>query len=86
MLALYREALRLRRGSARQADDRLEWLEAPAGVLAFGRGATFSCVVNFSAEPVPLPPHVEVLLTSAPLDSGRLPADTAAWLRTASRR
>ncbi len=86
MLALYRDLLRIRRGSPYLAGDGLEWLAAPAGVLAFSRGASFSCVVNFSAEPIPLPPHDELLRTSAPLDSGRLPADTAAWLRTASRR
>ena len=86
MLALYRDLLRIRRGSPYLASDGLEWQAAPAGVLAFSRGASFSCVVNFSAEPIPLPPHDELLLTSAPLDSGRLPTDTAAWLRTASRR
>ena len=86
MLALYRDALRIRRGRPYLAGDGLEWLEAPAGVLAFSRGASFSCVLNLSAEPIPLPPHDELLLTSAPLDSGGLPADTAAWLRTASPR
>ncbi len=90
MLALYRTALRIRRGSlylsggylsSANSSDLLTWLEAADSVLAFGRGAGFSCVVNISAEPVPLPAHDELLLTSAPLESGLLPPDTAAWLR-----
>jgi alpha-glucosidase len=55
-------------------------------VLAFERpgegGPRFVCTVNFGAEPAPLPPYDEVLLSSGPLDSaGRLPRDTAVWLR-----
>jgi alpha-glucosidase len=42
-------------------------------------------VVNISAEPVALPPHYELLLTSVPLESGFLPPDAAAWLRVSSR-
>ncbi|WP_331481721.1 DUF3459 domain-containing protein, partial [Streptomyces rubrogriseus] len=39
-------------------------------------------VVNLSAAPVELPAHSAVLLVSGPLDeAGRLPADTAVWLR-----
>jgi len=33
--------------------------------------------------PIALPVHAGVLLASAPLEDGRLPADAAAWLRTA---
>jgi alpha-glucosidase len=85
MLALYRSALRVRRGGAYLAGDGLAWLEAPDGVLSFSRGTSFSCVVNISAEPVALPPHYELLLTSVPLESGFLPPDAAAWLRVSSR-
>jgi alpha-glucosidase len=58
-------------------------------VLAFRRGSEasgaggFSCVVNISAGPVPLPAHDALLLASGPLEQGLLPPDTAAWLRTA---
>jgi alpha-glucosidase len=38
-------------------------------------------VVNLSAGPVSLPGGAEVRLASGPLDGGRLPADTAVWLR-----
>jgi alpha-glucosidase len=42
----------------------------------------FTLVVAMGGGPVPLPPG-EVLLTSDPLDAGRLPADAAAWIVTA---
>ena len=51
-------------------------------MLAFDRPGGFGCVVNLAGAPVPLPPHQELLLASGPLDDGRLPPDTAAWLRT----
>jgi alpha-glucosidase len=41
------------------------------------------CLVNLSAAPVDLPAGAAVLLSSVPLDEGRLPADTAVWLRPA---
>jgi alpha-glucosidase len=83
MLALYRAALRIRKSRVSSGDDALTWLESPDGVLAFARPAGFACVINISAGPVPLPAHQEVLLTSGPLDDGKLPPDTAAWLLTA---
>ena len=54
-------------------------------MLAFRRASGFTCVVNLSAEPVPLPPHDELVLASGPLDGPLLPADTAAWLATRDR-
>ncbi|MEW9528993.1 glycoside hydrolase family 13 protein [Microbispora sp. NPDC049125] len=80
-LALYRAALRLRRGLT----GGLTWLPAPRGVLAFARGDRFACVVNLSREPVSPPPYDGVLLASGPLDGGLLPPDTAAWLRLGGR-
>jgi len=39
-------------------------------------------VVNLADAPADLPDHTELLLASGPLDPhGRLPKDTAAWLR-----
>jgi alpha-glucosidase len=39
-------------------------------------------VINFGPDDAPLPEHEEVLLGSGPLaDNGRLPSDTAVWLR-----
>ena len=91
-LSLYRSALHIRRAEDGLGDGPFRWL-APDGpdragddgdgeVLAFARGDRFACVVNLSARPVDLPPHEHVLLTSAPLDGGRLAPDTSAWLRT----
>ncbi|KPI32594.1 alpha amylase catalytic region [Actinobacteria bacterium OV320] len=82
MLALYRTALRLRRTEAGLGDGPLEWLPAPAGVLAFRRAPDLICVVNLAAAPATLPEHDHVLLAGGPLDAeGRLPGDTAIWLR-----
>jgi alpha-glucosidase len=78
MLALYRRAIALRRHRlvGRAAPPR--WLDADADVLAFRRGDV-ACIVNLSAGPVQLPAGT-VLITSGPLDGGRLPVDTAAWV------
>jgi alpha-glucosidase len=81
MLELYRAALRVRRGEPALGDGALRWMDGPGEVLAFERDPGFSCAVNFSAGPVELPAHEAVLLASGPLDGGRLPADTAVWLR-----
>jgi alpha-glucosidase len=81
MLSLYREALRIRRSEPPLADGEMRWLAAPRGVLAFVRGSRFACVVNLSSASTELPSHDSVLLCSGPLDAGRLPPDTAVWLR-----
>ncbi|MFD5897243.1 glycoside hydrolase family 13 protein [Streptomyces sp. NPDC060366] len=91
MLELYRAALRLRRsGSSRAVADgsALRLLSPPgASHLTFDRGDGLLCAVNFGPDPLPLPEGygtAEVVLTSGRLtDEGRLPADTAVWLRRA---
>jgi alpha-glucosidase len=40
------------------------------------------CALNFGAAALRLPPG-EVLLTSEGLEEGRLPTDSAAWVRSA---
>ncbi|MDQ1656131.1 MAG: alpha-glucosidase [Cryptosporangiaceae bacterium] len=82
MLSLYRDALAIRRSCPALGDGPLRWLDSPPGVLAFARPDGFACVVNFRPDPVELPAHQAILLTSGPLPGGRLPTDTAAWLRT----
>jgi alpha-glucosidase len=84
MLALYREALQIRRGESALGDGSLQWLDAPAEVLAFGRGDRFACVVNLSENPIELPSHEAILLRSGPLEDGLLAPDCAAWLRRVS--
>ncbi|MFC1419308.1 glycoside hydrolase family 13 protein [Streptacidiphilus cavernicola] len=81
VLALYRRALRLRRDEPALGDGTMAWLDTPQQVLAFSRDDGFVCVVNLDSRPADLPAHREVLLTSGPLDEGRLPTDTAVWLR-----
>jgi alpha-glucosidase len=55
-------------------------LPASPGVLSFAREPGFGCVVNLSAEPCELPENPRVLLSSVPLEGGRLPVDAAVWL------
>jgi alpha-glucosidase len=62
----------------------MAWLPTAPDVLAFARGDRFLSVTNMSADVVALPPHSEVLLTSADLVGGRLPPDATAWLRPRS--
>jgi alpha-glucosidase len=84
MLELYRSALRIRRATEGLRTDReaLRWLPADPEVLAYRRGDDFACVVNFGPHDAPLPEYEEVLLGSGPLaQDGRLPSDTAVWLR-----
>ncbi len=83
MLELYRRALRIRQQRPELGDGSLQWLEAPQGALAFGRDGGFVCIVNFSADLVPIPRDAELLISSDRLsDDGGVPADTAAWFVT----
>ncbi|GAA2985669.1 glycoside hydrolase family 13 protein [Streptomyces fulvorobeus] len=83
MLSLYREVLARRAAEPALGDGPIQWLESPEGVLAFTRGTgdDFSCLINLSDAPVPLPEHTTVLVTSDPLHDGLLPPDTGVWLR-----
>ncbi|ONK14861.1 glycoside hydrolase family 13 protein [Streptomyces sp. MP131-18] len=88
-LELYRAALAIRRGHpALGAGDAVEWLAAPAGVLAFRRrgadGSALVCAVNTTEAPVPLPELLtesgHALLASGHRPAGStLPADTTVW-------
>ena len=80
MLHLYRSSLLQRRSEPDLRTGDLTWLASGPEVLAFARGRV-ACVVNLGAAPAELPPHDQVLLTSRPLDGGRLPSDAAVWLR-----
>jgi alpha-glucosidase len=97
-LSLYRAALRLRHAHPALGRGTLRWLDGPqaaAGkepgnepgneqdLLCFAREPGFIFAVNLSPDPVPLPPHQEILLASEP-DSvdpdGSLRPDAAVWL------
>jgi alpha-glucosidase len=79
MLSLYRTGLHLRR-SRLAFGDGFAWLPSPSNVLAFTRGPSLACFVNFGAASVALPDHATILLASGRLDGGWLPPDTAVWL------
>ena len=77
-LNLYRQALGWRRKL--QAADYLEWMPGTSGcVLHFGRPGGWRSVTNFGPRAVPLPPGT-VIVASAPLETGLLPAETTAWI------
>jgi alpha-glucosidase len=79
-LELYRNVLALRRKFG--TDDSLTWIETGPAVLSFARSNGLVCVVNFGAQPVPIPDG-DLLLASGDLaDGGLLPTDTAAWVLT----
>ena len=53
------------------------------GLLCFAREPGFVFAVNLSPDPVPLPPHQEILLASEPDPvgpDGSLRSDVAVWL------
>ena len=81
-LDLYRNALKIRRAHPALGDGSMAWLDAPAGVLCFAREPGFVCLVNLTADPVPLPSGT-VLYTSGELTrDGRVPSDTTVWLES----
>ena len=52
-----------------------------AEVLSFTREPGFRCVVNFGADPYPLPDG-EILVSSVSLTGRQLGTDEAVWLRS----
>jgi alpha-glucosidase len=78
-LALYKQAIAVRRGLRDELPREVTWLDVPDCALAFRRGR-LTVVLNTGPSPVPLPPG-EVLVASRPLDGdGDLPGGTGAWL------
>jgi alpha-glucosidase len=80
MLNLYTRMLHVRSALVVLAGGDFHWLESSTDALVFRRGIDFVCVANLSPEPLILPPHGEVLLSSAPIVNGMLPPDSTAWL------
>ncbi|MFW6187775.1 MAG: alpha-amylase family glycosyl hydrolase [Actinomycetota bacterium] len=77
-LNLYRAALALR--GRLQGPEELEWVdETDPQIVHFIRPGGWHSVTNFGDAPVPLSAG-EVLLSSAPLEGGELPASTTVWL------
>src|SRR5262245_39570940 len=84
MLALYRAALRVRRGHPALGSGALTWLPSPANTLAFRREPGFVCVVNLNKRPITYSVSGPVLCASGPVQPAAaglvIPPDTAAWL------
>ncbi|RMI32795.1 glycoside hydrolase family 13 protein [Nocardia stercoris] len=78
-LSLYRMAIALRGSRVEFQGSGMDWYGSPPGCLAFRRSGGLVCALNTSGAPIPLPPG-ELLLASAPIEGGRLPANAAAWL------
>ncbi len=77
-LNLYRKALELRHGL--QTDEDLEWIETGRDdVLRFRRPNGWEVITTFGGEPFPLADE-NVVLTTAPLTDGAIPADTTVWI------
>jgi alpha-glucosidase len=79
MLSLYRAGLRLRK-EAPWGSGAFRWLPADDDALAFARGESFVCLVNFGTEPAALPPGADVLIASNEIQGGVLEQDTTVWL------
>lgn len=78
-LSLYRTALKLR--STLIAPEELSWkFSLKSGVLEFVRPNGWRSVTNFSDKPVKLGKG-KLLLASAPLENGKLPGNSTAWLK-----
>ena len=79
-LSLYRMAIELRKTRPEFSGVEVEWYGAPEGALAYRRvEGRLVCAVNTGDEAIGLPGG-EVLLSSAPLQDGKLPPNAAAWL------
>ena len=81
-LTMYRRALAIRHAESGLGDGPMTWINAGHHVLAFERPGEFACYVNFG-DPIELPPHSHILISSAPIHDSKLPTDTAVWLRLA---
>jgi alpha-glucosidase len=79
MLSLYRDGLRIRQ-TRPWGDGPFRWLHAGDDSLAFARGDSFVCLVNFGPEPITVPDGAPVLIASNELEGGALPQDTTVWL------
>jgi alpha-glucosidase len=78
--SLYSQALAIRKNESGLGDGPMQWIDAGPDLIAFTRPGDFACYVNFGA-PIALPVGSEVLLASSELIDGKIPTDTAIWLR-----
>lgn len=77
-LNLYRRLLHLRR--ALRAQEHLDWEETgSADALQFVRPNGWRVIMNFGSDPIDLPDG-DFLISSRPLEGGKLPGEATAWL------
>jgi alpha-glucosidase len=79
-LALYRRATGLRRDLAEIHGTSFEWVDAPADCLAYRRGEQLLVFLNAGDVGVAVPAGT-VILASAPIVGGVVPANSAVWLQ-----
>jgi alpha-glucosidase len=78
-LEMYRAALKLRHEL--QTEEQLKWVwHFNKNVLNFKRPNGWQSITNFGAKPAKLPKG-KVLLSSAPIVDGKLPANATAWIQ-----
>jgi alpha-glucosidase len=79
-LELYRAALKIRKQL--QCEEKLTWVNHlfNRNVLHFKRANGWQSITNFGSKPVKLPKG-KLLLSSAPIVDGKLPANATAWLQ-----
>lgn len=77
-LNLYRKALEIRKSQSGLGDGPMSWVEAGKDVVAFSRPGNFYCYLNLGA-PIDLPKNINILVSSSPIEGGKLPTDTAIW-------
>lgn len=78
MLNFYRKAIDLRKELC--TDEEFAFIDSPKHTIAFKRSNGWTVITNFGPKPVELPAG-QLLISSAPLESGKLPADATAWLK-----
>jgi alpha-glucosidase len=78
-LEMYREALALRK--VLQTEEELKWIPTTSTeVLHFVRPNGWHCIMNFNAKPYKMPKG-EILISSGPIKSGKIPPNTTIWFR-----
>ena len=77
-LSLYRRALHLRQ--TLQAEERIEWVDQGADVLAFTRPNGWTNITNFGTSSISLPAGTVVIRTDGKSDDAALAPNATAWL------
>lgn len=80
--SLYRATIEVKKNhNNKEQGKNIEWFEAPENCLAFRReNSDIICAFNGSGESIALPPG-QVILSSAPLQEGTMPPNSAVWIK-----